>query len=271
MGLEVELSLRISESGSNLKERRRSRMTAGGSSPRPEDFGLTADILENEPVLIVEQRRGALCAAVVTVLLAAAVALTAWKTGSVAAALFFSPVIVAAWLILILPLVVGCVCLAGKLEEVWRSSSNPEFRNWLRYRRALTESETDRDAPRSFERQMWWRAADRGQLRDGVSRVLGASGSIETLARQATGADLLIDDGGRRTAVRCETGPMPAEVGVGRELAMTRLDLDADDAILVAPAGATPALLRYLEKHPMHVLDAQALETLERGLSQPSH
>jgi hypothetical protein len=270
MGLEVEPSLHVYESGSTLKERRRSRMTAGGSSPRPEDFGLTSDILENEPVLIVEQRRGALCAAVVTLLLAAAVAITAWKTGSIAAALFFSPVIVAAWLVLLLPLVVGCVCLAGKLEEVWRSSCNPQFRDWLRYRRALSESEAERGVEGSFERQMWWRRADRNQLREGVSRVLGAFGSVETLDRQATGADLLIDDGGRRTAVRCETGPMPAEVGVARELAMTRLDLDADGAILVAPAGTTPALLRYLETHPMRVLDAQALETLESGSMEPS-
>ena len=38
-----------------------------------------------------------------------------------------------------------------------------------------------------------------------------------------------------------------------------------DDAILVAPAGAARALLHYLETHPMRVLDAQALESLESG------
>ncbi|MCG6947870.1 MAG: hypothetical protein LJE93_03015 [Acidobacteria bacterium] len=244
-------------------------MTADGSTPRPEEFGLTAEFLENEPELIVEQRRGALCAVAVTVLLAVVVAFTAWKTGSLAATLFLAPVLVAAWLVLLLPLVIGCVSLAGRFEKLWRSSCDSTFRDWLRYRQALAESEAGRDVQRSFERQMRWLHADRDQLRTGVLELLGNPRSIEILDRHATGADLLIDDGRRRTVVRCETGSTPAEVGLGRELAMARFDLNADDAILVAPAGAGPLLHRYIEKHPIRVLDAKTLETLERGSHLP--
>jgi hypothetical protein len=238
-------------------------MNAVGSTPRPEDFGLTTEFLENEPELIVERRRGVLCAVALTSLLVAAVAFTVWRTGSVSAALFLAPILVAAWLVLLLPLVLGCVSLAGKLEKMWRSSCNPEFRDWLRYRRAVSEYNPDRDEHRAVERQMWWFHADGGELRECVARVLGASGSVEILDSKATGADLLIDDGGRRTVVRCEAGLTPVESGVARELAMARFDLNADDAVLVAPAGAGPLLHRYIEQHPIRVLDAKALETLE--------
>lgn len=240
-------------------------MTADGSTPRPEEFGLTAEFLENEPELIVEQRRGALCAFAVAVLLAVVVAFTAWKTGSLAATLFLAPVLVAASLVLLLPLAMGCVSLAGRLEKSWRSSCNSKFRDWLRYRQALTESEAERDAQRSIERQMWWLHADRGQLQTSVIEILGQSRSVEILDRRATGADLLIDDSGRRTVVRCEAGSTPVESGVARELTMARHDLDADGAILVAPAGATPPLHRFLETHPIRVLDAYALVSLEQG------
>lgn len=240
-------------------------MIARQSLPRPEDFGLTADIRENEPVLIVERQRGALCAVALTALLIAAVAVTAWKTGSVPAALFLAPILIVAWLILLLPLIMGCVSLAGKLEETWRSSRDPEFRGWLRYRRALSECEVERDEQRSFERKMRWLDADRGQLCTAVLEVFSDSKSVESLDRQATGADLLVDDQKRLTVIRCESGSAPADAGVGRELAMARLDLHADDAVLVAPAGATHSLLRYLDRHPVRVLDAQILEALESG------
>lgn len=239
-------------------------MIADRSMPRPEDFGLTADILDNEPVLIVERRRSTLCAIALTALLITAVAVTAWKTGSVPGALFLAPILVVAWLVILLPLVIGCVSLAGKLEEAWRSSCNPEFRGWLRYRRALSECQAERDVQQSFERQIRWLHADRSQLCSAVLEIFDSSSSIESLDRRATGADLLICDRDRRTVVRCEPGSTPAEAGVARELAMARFDLKADDAILVVPAGVEPSLLRYLETHPMHVLEAHALETLER-------
>lgn len=240
-------------------------MIADRSLPRPEDFGLNADFLENEPVLIIEQRRGLLCAVAMTVLVGTAVAFTAWKTASVSAALFLAPILVAAWLVLLLPLVVGCVSLAGKIEESWRSSRDPEFRSWMRYRRALSECESKGNGRPSFERHMWWLNADPGQLQDRVVEIFGSLGVVEILDRTATGADLVFDDGGRRTVVRCESGSKPAETGVARELAMARIDLRADDAILIVPAGASPALQRYVETHPMHILDAQALAASEHG------
>jgi len=199
-----------------------------------------------------------------TLLVVAAVALTAWKTGSLSAALFLAPLLVAAWLVLLLPLVVGCVSLAGKLEEAWRSAHNSEFRGWLRYRRALSEC-GDRDERVLLERQFWWLHADADQLRDRVLKIFAGSDTPEILDRKATGGDLLLVDGTTRTVVRCESGASPADIGVARELAMARLDLEADDAVLVTPAGATPALLRYLDKHPVRVLDAQALAALEHG------
>ncbi len=240
-------------------------MTGGRSLPRPEDFGLTGDVGQHQPALIIERRRGALCAGVMTLLVVAAVAFTAWKTGSVSAALFLAPVLLAAWLVLLLPLVVGCVSLAAKLEERWRSARSSEFRGWLRYQQALAACEAANDGQPSLENRLWWLNAGPGQLRDRIVRILGGSGAVELLDRVATGADLVLVDGSMHTVVRCEPGSNPAEIGVARELAMARLDLHADDAILVAPGGGTPALLQYLEMHPVRVLDAEALATLECG------
>ncbi|MEJ2188636.1 MAG: hypothetical protein P8Y93_04315 [Acidobacteriota bacterium] len=237
-------------------------MTGGQSVPRPEDFGLTAGAHEHQPVLFIERRKGALCAGVMTLLVVTAVAFTAWKSGSLSAALFLAPLLVAAWLVLLLPLVVGCVSAAGKLEEAWRSAHNAEFRGWLRYRRALSAYGVGEEQP-LLERQVWWLHADADQLRDRVSKILVASETPEVLDRKYSGGDLLLVDGTTRTVVRCESVASPAEISVARELAMARLELKADDAVLVAPAGATPALLRYLEKHPVRVLDARALAALE--------
>jgi len=198
-----------------------------------------------------------------------AAALTGWKTGSVSAALVLAPILVAAWLVLLLPLVVGCVGLAGKLEEFWRSAHDPEFRGWLNYRRALSEYEAELDRRPSVERQLRWLNADSDQLRDGVVKLFGASGSCEVLDRQGTGADLLVDDGNRRTVIRCEAGSAPAAASAARELVMAQLDLKADDAVLVAPAGASPSLLRFVASHPMRMLDAEALEIMEYDSSRP--
>ena len=240
-------------------------MSAGGSVPRPEDFGLTTDFLDDEPVLFVDRRRGVLCAAALTILVAGAVAFTAWKTGSLSAALFLAPILFAAWLILLFPLVVGCVSLAGKLEELLRSVSNPEFRAWRRYRREVTACEAGKGVGQSLERQIWFLGSSAQQLRTRTAEILGAVNTVESLDRQAAGADLLIVDGRHRVVIRCEPGRSPVEANVVRELAMTRLELKADEAILVAPAGGTPALQRYLEKHPIRVLDACDLEALEQG------
>ena len=240
-------------------------MIAGGSLPRPEDFGLSSDFLEHEPSLIIEPRRGTLCAVAVTLLVVAAVAVMSWRTGSASAALFLAPLFVVASLVLLLPLIVGVVCLAGKLEEHWRSVCNPDFRAWTRYRRALSECENENEEPWSLERQTWWLHAGSDQLRAQVAMLFGNHGAVEELDRLATGADLLVRDGDRTVVIRCEAGHAPAEVNVARELAMTRLELEADEAIIVAPAGGTPALHRYLERHPIRILDSGMLEALERA------
>jgi hypothetical protein len=176
-----------------------------------------------------------------------------------------------AWLILLLPLVVGCVSLAGKIEEFWRSVSSPEFRAWRSYRRALAECEANRRVQPSMERQTWWLRAGADELRIRIAEILGAASSVERLDRQVTGADLLIAGTHHRVVIRCESGRTPVEANVARELAMARLDLGADEALLVAPAGGTPALHRYLGKHPVRVLDACDLETLEQTAGDDLH
>jgi len=238
-------------------------MSAHASMPRPEDFGLSGDALKHEPSLIIEPRRGVLCTVAVTLLVITAVAFLGWRTGSPSAALFLAPLFVVASLVLLLPVIVCAVSLAGKVEESWRSACDPEYRAWAQFRRAVTDFESEHEELPFLERQAWWLHAGSDQLRARVAEILGIGGAVEELDRQATGADLSIRHGNTVMVIRCEADRSPADVSVARELAMTRLDLDADEAVLVAPAGGTPALLRYLTRHPIRVLDSAALAALE--------
>jgi hypothetical protein len=58
--------------------------------------------------------------------------------------------------------------------------------------------------------------------------------------------------------------PMPEEFGlsaasVGRELLAALADLEADEAVLVAPAGPSLKLKQYTRGRPIRVLDASSL------------
>jgi len=238
-------------------------MTTGGSLPRPEDFGIDGGAFERAPSLIIAPRLGLLCTGILISLGVVAVAVMSWTTGSASAAIIFAPIFVVASLVLVLPLIVGCLGLAGKLEERWRSARDPHFRAWLCYRRALAEWEAKSAEPSRLARQAWWLHISPEQLRALAPAAVAGEGSVEELDRQTDGADFLVRARDRVVVVRCETGLAPAAASVARELAMVRLDLGADEAVLVAPAGGTPALRRYLEKHPIRLLDAGALEALE--------
>ena len=237
-------------------------MNHATSMPQPEDFGLSADAVQNIPQPVIAPRRGVLCVALITSITVAAVAAIIWLTGSSAAGLFLGPLLVAVSLILLLPVVMGCVCLADHLEACWRASRDPRFRACMQYRRALDDFAGGQDRGSAAESHVRWRFLGRDRLRDLAAELLARGGEAEPLDRQATGADILVRRNGRTIAVRCEAGPKAAHVGAGRELAMARIDLGSDEAVMVAPGGADDLLQRYVQSHPIRVLDVAALVAL---------
>jgi hypothetical protein len=104
-----------------------------------------------------------------------------------------------------------------------------------------------------------WRFLGRDRLRGRVANLFADGESAEALDRDETGADLIIRQGDHVTVIRCEEGPRPAPAGAGRELVMAKLDLEADEAILVAPGGFDPALRQTARKHAIRLVDDTGL------------
>jgi hypothetical protein len=59
--------------------------------------------------------------------------------------------------------------------------------------------------------------------------------------------------------VRCEAGPDPADIGIGRELTACLVETGAARAILVTPAGVSTRLGDYLAGRPINVVDPEKL------------
>ena len=233
------------------------------SPPSPEQFGLSSSDVSDLPPLFVAPRRGLLCVLILVSLVVVATVIATSTTGSATAGLFFGTVLVVASLVLLLPLTMMMLCLAGQLEERWRSAHDPRFRACLRYRKALAGFQATPAESRETESQTPWLYAGMSRLRDLARTRLGRGADVVDLERGETGADILIDRPNRTTVVRCETGPEPTDVNIARELCMAQIDLGADDAILISPAGCTESLESYLKTHAILVLDSEGIVKLE--------
>jgi hypothetical protein len=225
------------------------------SPPCPEQFGVSDAELAGVRPPFVAAHRGPLCLAVIGALLLTSVVATTSYSGSLAAGLLLAPLLVVASLVIVLPATMVLVCGVGHLEERWRARRDPRFDACRRYRDALArfEAAVRQDRGRARTRQQEWLTADSSRLLEAAAALVGA-GATSRLDRRESGADLMVRHNASTTVIRAEPGPHPVDVAVARELAMARLDLDAGDAVLVAPAGGTAALRRYIADRPIRLL-----------------
>jgi len=235
-----------------------------GVEPRPEDFGISPEIVERTPPALVASHPGALVVAAVATVAVAAFVIGWMRSGSAAGAAFFTIVLVAASLILLVPAAWLVVCAACKAEDHLRARRDPLWRACQAYRSAVEASRARRErgaSPAAGALQRRWRRLDRRALCHAVAdRLVGEGWRVETIARpDLAGVDLVAEKSGRRLAVRCEPGEAPIGLAEARQLAAARLELAADEALLVCPGGVLPAVRELTTLHPLRLADASAL------------
>ena len=174
----------------------------------------------------------------------------------------------AASLVLALPAAVALVCAAEWAETRWRARRDPVWAAWLGRQRAAEHDvrrRVEAELAHPQRRPIWWRGLRHDELCRRVAALHESGGWTARAApsRAATGVDLVVCRQGRIRVVRCEAGPDPARLAVGRELVAARLDLEADEAVLVAPCGLEGGLLAYLRERDLQAWDAD--EVAERA------
>lgn len=236
-------------------------MNAPGGPPRAADFGLTGSTLERTPEAFFVRHREVIVVVAIGTALIAATGAVINITGSISASAFFVPLLGGASLILLLPVVLGCVCGAGAVETWWRSRSDKDFAACARYRKALAAFQVQQKStipPGKRYSASDWLLCSQQELVSMVGDELGQTTVISAI-RELSGYDLLINDGVCTRVVRCEAGRQPVPVGIGRELQAVLSESGSCEALLVAPAGPTPALHRYMEGRSIRVIDASEL------------
>ena len=229
--------------------------------PRPENFGVTADQVEQAPELFVTRHRLAIFVAIYIAVFAVVFAVVFATSESVPAALIFGLILVAAGSIVLIPLVVCCLCASEKAETRWVCRRFPAMKACLAYREALAEftRKTRRSPDRPRDRD-WWIGLSASTFRGQVQAALEQRGRELTPVadRQADGYDYaFVDDD--TVLVRCEEGTTPLDIGVGRELTACLLETGAARAVLVTAAGVSRRLTEYLVDHPIDVVEPEAI------------
>jgi len=232
--------------------------------PRPEDFGVTRDVVERIPPAFMASHPGALVLGVVA-FVAAGGFLFAWqRSGSAVGAAFFTAILVAASLIVLVPCAWLLVCAAGCAEDRLRARRDPLWRACQAYRTALEASRARRErgasAPEGDESLRWRRLARPALCRVVADRLVGEGWTIRFVAdRDRAGLDLVAERGGRRMVVWCEPGPAPVGLSEARQLAAACVERAADEALLVCPGGALPDVRQLTTSHPLRLAEGADL------------
>jgi hypothetical protein len=230
--------------------------------PRPDNFGVTAEQVEQAPELFVTRHRLAIFVAIYIAVFALAFAIVLTTTQSVSAALVFGLILVAAGSIVLIPLVVCCLCASEKAETRWLCRRFPTMKACLAYREALAEftrkTRGPSDRPRDHD---WWIGLSASTFRGQVQAALERRGFELTpvVDRQADGYDYAFVNDGDTVLVRCEEGTTLLDIGVGRELTACLLETGAARAVLVAPAEVSRRLSGYLVDHPIDVVEPETI------------
>jgi hypothetical protein len=238
-----------------------------GRRPRPEDFGLTEELVAAAPAPATDCRRGRWMLGIYAAVAIGALAFLLAASGSLAVSLALTVLLVAAASVLLLPAITAVVCGLERCERLWLCRRHTHYRAVNGYRRALEEHDRLQHRRRAEEARVgeaFWRSLDRAALIEEVARLHRALGhSVEVLpdGRDA-GVDLVVRGDRESLAVRCHAGPAAEGRGLGRELEAARRDLGVGRVELVAPAGAAGDLASYLTEHEGSVVDAVALDRL---------
>lgn len=231
--------------------------------PRPENFGVTAEQVEQAPELFVTRHRLAIFVAIYIAVFAVVFTVVFATSESVPAALIFGLILVAAGSVVLIPLVVCCLCASEKAETRWVCRRFPAMKACLAYREALAEftRKTRRSPDRPRDRD-WWIGLSASTFRGQVQAALEQRGLELTpvVDRQVDGYDYAFaDDDDDTVLVRCEEGTTPLDIGVGRELTACLLETGAARAVLVTAAGVSRRLTEYLVDHPIDVVEPEAI------------
>ena len=242
--------------------------------PRPEDFGLTEEMVRDARGTLFGTRRGAWIVGIYGVIAIGVFAAVLAASGSLLASIGLTVIAVAAASVLMVPAITGLVCALEFCERCWLCRRRAHFEDVERFRSAVEEHETAlrrHAAEQARTGETFWQRLDASSLVDEMGRLFEARGvEVERLpVDRSTGFDLVLrDGGGRSTAVRCEAGGVAAGRSLGYEMEGARADLGADRMVLVAPAGASAELRAYLAEHHGEVVDAQALSRLRAELAR---
>lgn len=231
-------------------------------TPRPEDFGLTADDVERAPELVVTRFRPQLFLGLYATVLAVVFILILLSTGSIGAATVFSLVGTAAISVVLIPVLVCVLCASEKAEAKLLCRRFPQLTACLAYREAMTEFKrlTRRSSEVSHDRA-WWCRLSGPTFRERIERAFEARGLeiIPVADRQTGGFDFTFGEPNGDVLVRCETGADLVDIGVGRELTACLDETGAARAILVTPSGATKRLGDYIVGRDIDVVDPEQL------------
>jgi hypothetical protein len=108
-------------------------------TPRPEDFGLTADDVARAPELVVTRFRPQLFIGLYATVVAVVFGLIFWSSGSIGAAVAFSVIGTAAISVVLIPVLVCVLCASEKAETKMLCRRFPQLTACLAYRDAMTE------------------------------------------------------------------------------------------------------------------------------------
>ena len=233
--------------------------------PRPEDFGLTDEMVKSAPRTLVGAHRGVWVAGLWALAAVATLIALLAMSGSIAASVAFTVVAIAAASVLLLPALTALVCWLEVCERCVLCRRHSHYAALMRYREAVegyNAADRRRAAARARSGRQFWTSLPQAALVAEVERLFERAGTtVERLPEdRSAGFDLMLVERGRRTAVRCEAEPIAAGKALGHELAGARLELAADQMILVSPAGASDELEDFLASHEGTVLDAAALD-----------
>lgn len=229
-------------------------MRAESRDPPPGAYGLTSSDVHSAPRAFVTDHRAGLVVGGYVGVAAAVFVGIAIVTGSHAAAAYLTAIVVAAGSIVLVPLLVCVVCLGERAETAWLCRRFPKMRAVADYRRALEAAHRpDRDLPPAG---LDWRSVDQIGLCEVVQRRLEDAGCTVVAVSDpaATGYDLEVrGEDGSLVLMRCVAGHRPADAATGRELLGAWTATGARRAVLVVPAGPTPALEELAARSPVTV------------------
>jgi hypothetical protein len=251
---------------------------ATSDGPRLEDFGITAEDLEQAPSPVLSKHR-VVWVAVAYLLIAGVIFTQILRVShSLPAAAFFTIIALAAGSVLLLPALVLVLCVGERAEEKWLCRRVPVLAACVAYRRALAaHSRTGRAPASAPDAGRGWKSLSHQAAVELVGGELDRryGSRVASVDRESTGVDFVVELEDRLLLVRCEPGPRPVEPGVGRELVAAVADFRADSAVVLTASGATPALRRYISGRPIEIvapadLDRAVAEAVRSSAPGPS-